>query len=548
MDLPQSIRSMSFPKINTMISKIAKNYTIFIDSSFMMTDEAEEFFEKDLVPVLKKINKGIDNPKNFKKIILAERVLIELQKQSKLNNKIKTDAQVAKAQKGLEIISSLTKAECLRLLGQDGDTYADNLFVAKFTENRLDMKLCLLTQDNALGEEIIRLNTSLSSGTDKKGKDRIKGIKAFKFNGSGQIEEFKTVKVSKHNLKNLKKPYNPFSDSADLIDISQSKIISPEKIPSTGEKVFNELGDAFELGAKVGDGAEGIVYSIDDLNVCKIYKEKKLTNLGLEKLKLMTERQVIHEAICWPNDIIYNDDKKAIGYKMKKADGVELHKRLFFGPKLIETRLPTWTKLDLVKVCLNILEAIKILHNHNVLVGDLNGRNIMVFEDCSIYIVDTDSFQLEGYPCPMGQITFTPPEIQKKEFKNFLRTIEHENFAIATLIFMILMPGKPPYSKQDGGMITDNIRKGVFSYPFNKSLPKDPPKGPWRYMWSHLPYDTKELFFKTFSEGERIGASLWIGVLEGYSHGLRKKYHSSEIKPDDYKTVPPDRKKIYNLD
>ena len=38
-------------------------------------------------------------------------------------------------------------------------------------------------------------------------------------------------------------------------------------------------------------------------------------------------------------------------------------------------------------------------------------------------IKDTDSFQLEGYPCPMGQITFTPPEIQKKEFKTFSKEI-----------------------------------------------------------------------------------------------------------------------------
>ena len=188
-------------------------------------------------------------------------------------------------------------------------------------------------------------------------------------------------------------------------------------------------------------------------------------------------------------------------------------------------------------MCLNILDAVDLLHLNNVLVGDLNGRNIMVNEDCSIFIVDTDSFQLEGYPCPMGQITFTPPEIQKKEFKTFLRTVEHEYFAIATLIFMILLPGKPPYAKVDGGMITENIRRGVFSYPFAKNQPKDPPKGPWRFMWSHLPFDTKQKFYGTFAEGLRFNAKEWSNVLEKYKHGLKKEFHCSDINPNDYKEI-----------
>ena len=527
MDIPKNITKILGNK-KFSLHRIVKEYTIFIDSSFMMTDEAEEFFTDELIPLLKN---------DSKKIILAQKVYEELVKQSQSNNKYKTQAQVSKAKNGLKIISTLNESSCLRLVGSDSDSYVDNLFIAKFTELRLDQKLCLLTQDNALSKEIINLNISPSSGTDKKGRVRIKGIKVFKFNANGQIEEYSDNKTNKGFSSNSVRQKNAFSKNAPLVDLSESLEFSTQDPPKSGEKVFNSSGKSFLLGEEVGDGAEGIVFKVDDLNVCKIYKSNKFTNLSLRKLRIMTENQISHDAICWPNEIIFNAQDFPVGYLMKKAKGYELHKRLFFGPKPIEKNFPDWDKSNLVKVCLNILDAIELLHLNNVLVGDLNGRNIMVNEDCSVFIVDTDSFQLEGYPCPMGQITFTPPEIQKKEFKTFLRTVEQENFAIATLIFMILLPGKPPYAKVDGGMITDNIKKGVFSYPFEKNQPKDRPKGPWRFMWSHLPYDTKEKFYETFANGLRFNAKEWSNVLEKYKHGLKKEFHSSEINPNGFKVI-----------
>ena len=68
---------------------------------------------------------------------------------------------------------------------------------------------------------------------------------------------------------------------------------------------------------------------------------------------------------------------------------------------------------------MNILSAVNLLHKHNVLLGDISGSNILVTDQCETFIVDTDSFQIEGHPCPVGNPEFTPPEIQKKEFGTF---------------------------------------------------------------------------------------------------------------------------------
>ena len=136
----------------------------------------------------------------------------------------------------------------------------------------------------------------------------------------------------------------------------------------------------------------------------------------------------------------------------------------------------------------------------------------------------------------------------KKEFKSFLRTIKTENFSIATMLFMILMPGKPPYSQQEGGMITDNILKGKFSYPFKDEHGSNAPKGPWRYMWSNLPYDTKKLFVKVFADKERLGVEEWGKIMQKYLYELKQGYHNNEIKPSGYKQISNERKALYDLD
>ena len=98
----------------------------------------------------------------------------------------------------------------------------------------------------------------------------------------------------------------------------------------------------------------------------------------------------------------------------------------------------------------------------NIIIGDINPLNILVKSPTEVYFVDTDSYQVENYPCPVGTIEFTPPELQGKNYETFLRSFENEYFAIATLVFMILLPGKSPYTQQGGGDPAANIRAMEF--------------------------------------------------------------------------------------
>ena len=165
----------------------------------------------------------------------------------------------------------------------------------------------------------------------------------------------------------------------------------------------------------------------------------------------------------------------------------------------------------------------------------------MIKNDTEVYFVDTDSYQIESYPCPVGTVNFTAPEIQNKDFKAFFRTIEHEYFAVATLMFMALLPGKPPYSQQGGSNPSINIKNMDFSYPLGEQSNKKVPQGPWRYIWSHLPYKVKELFYNSFTTNSRPTPKVLLDALTDYKHYLENphKYDnfSNEIFPNKFKEL-----------
>ena len=191
-------------------------------------------------------------------------------------------------------------------------------------------------------------------------------------------------------------------------------------------------------------GGEGTVFETNLKGyVAKIYSREKLTKGRKDKIKYFIDHPLQCEGICFPEAFILNERNEFVGYLMREAQGYELS-RSVFQPKLFRNRFPQWNKLDTILLCITILNKIKYLNEKGVILGDINPGNILVVSSKEVYFVDCDSYQVGNHPCPVGTANFTPPEIQKKDYKTFLRTQAMENFAIATLLFMIMLPGKPP--------------------------------------------------------------------------------------------------------
>lgn len=310
-------------------------------------------------------------------------------------------------------------------------------------------------------------------------------------------------------------------------------------LPAAGDLVTTASGKPLRLLKEISKGGEGVIYETDTPSlVCKIYHATELTTLRRQKIELMVTRKLNRADICWPTDMVYNRHSEFVGYLMPKAQGKTVFSGLFVKPLFLKT-YPTWGRIDLLNVCLAFLEQIRFLHGMNILVGDINAHNLLVTQDSTkLWMVDTDSFQIEGFPCPVGTVNFTAPEIQGVTYKTFMRTKEHELFAVATMLFMILFPGKPPYSQQNGGSQSDNIKAKNFPYrdfdDKENHSGENAPEGDWQTIWNHLKKDVRIAFQKTFRDGDRISVDEWIDLLSRYRFSIKKNYLGNEVFPSTF--------------
>ena len=467
------------------LERLVKECIIFVDTCSFMHDSFY-ILANELYPLLVKYNK---------KIIVATKVIEELKKHSR-NEGRKPDA-VIKARRSIKILTTMNEKNLIQVRGEKSDNFADNVFGTVFAKHRLNHKLLLITQDRALATDILSFNNMKSARGHLirvKRIDKHGIIRDFDNNGTGNISkrEKTTTPITKKNEK--------FKLVSTLYKIDNT-CIKINELPVEGSYV-NCGGKKIQLTKAMASGGEGIVYKTNTPYVCKIYKPGKNEKSKFEKLKLMTDKKIEYPGICWPIEIAYNNYNEPVGYIMKEAKGKEIQKSLFVKPLLLKN-FPNWNRKDTVELCLTILDKIQYLHERNIILGDINPLNILVVSPKEVYFVDTDSYQIEGYPCPVGTINFTAPEIQRKKFDTFLRSFGNEYFAVATLLFMIMNPGKPPYSQQGGENPVDNILKMDFSYPFEDKSNKKIPDGPWRYTWSHLSYAMKEAFYTTFRKGAK---------------------------------------------
>ena len=275
----------------------------------------------------------------------------------------------------------------------------------------------------------------------------------------------------------------------------------PVKLEDTVYARSEQKSRPVVLTREIAVGGEGHIYETNVAGfVAKIFKIGKLDKFKEQKIKLMSSKQLSYEGICFPIAPLYNKEHKFVGYLMRKAQGTEIQRSIFLPPIFKQT-FPTWQKRDMVRLCLTILEKIKFLHDHEVVLGDLNPANILVVSPHEIYFVDTDSYQVGGFPCPVGMMNFIAPEIQQKNFRHFLRTKGHDHFAIATLLFMLMLPGQKPYAKKGGtGNLLQNIKEMDFPYEVDGSVNDKIPNGAWSEMWNRLTPKIRLAFYHTFHE------------------------------------------------
>lgn len=346
------------------------------------------------------------------------------------------------------------------------------------------------------------------------------------------------------------KPTNVFEPTTCMATIARSAQAFPT-IPQRGQKVFTEdKTQAFTLKSPIMTDHSSITYATNRKDVfAKIYTSNALQiDLFENKARRMVDEKVDIIGVCWPRAILTNNFGDFVGILVPASHGIQLTRSLLRGNEEITRFFPKWDKRDICLVTHTIIDTICKLHKIGVRLGSFNPASVYVVSATEVYFVDADNWQIEGYPTFSRNITFTPPELLSEPQTPRLFTKDEENYQMALLAFMLMMPGKYPYAKKKRSNNYENASN--MSFPFSlggemrRSSDAERPSGAWQIIWDHLPYRMCERFYHTFhgngnfaQPGNRLNDTEWIITVDEYYNSLllEENAESRELIPRTFR-------------
>lgn len=513
------------------LEQTVQRYTLLIDTCTLLHEQFPLLMER-MTPLLRQSGKAL---------IIPSSVIGELK-----NLAAKKPDLTERIQALLPLLVRMKDQGLLRIFGSSSEDFGDKQVLTAVTRFMTTTPLQVITQDNGLSADLLRLN-QLNSVHGKQ-------VAVSRINRYGYLSRFLTPE-QRGSSSASNSAAGPFFPGAPLVEEREERLVV-EQIPGQGDLV-QAGGTTLVLGEMLAQGGEGTIYDLGDGTVAKIFRAERLTMGRRDKLALMTSKPLAISGVCWPKELLWSSNGCFVGYRMERAQGIELQK-CAFTRQALEHYFPAWEKKDMVQLCTTILEKISSLHRCGILLGDINPRNILVVSSTEVWLVDCDSYQVGGYPCPVGTVRFTAPEIQQHRFTSFLRTPGNENFAVATLLFMLMLPGKSPYAQQGGDDLGEAIREMNFPYPCGENRREHTPAGAWRFLWSHLPRYLKEDFYETFQRGgaysteqTRLTAEQWLFAFRYYLKLLEENKlqqqdpQSGLLFPNRWKNTDPENLRIH---
>lgn len=314
----------------------------------------------------------------------------------------------------------------------------------------------------------------------------------------------------------------------------------------------------------IGKGGEGFIYRLRGHygSVLKVFLDSKRTESRHRKLLTMVNSPISKKAleqITWPTDVVYDSNKKFVGYVMPEIKNNE-NLNVMYSDKY------NCTFSQRITIAKNLCAAINSVHNAGQVCGDLNPMNIGVDPlGAKVTLVDTDSYHITDsknnrtYRCEVGMPEYLPPEVQIK-MKNGCNlsnaplptfTKESDLFALAIHIFALLMNGCHPFACAVDLSISrasvvqpqpiENIRNGFFPF-YTKRIGINIPK--YAPDFSILPKEIQALFIRAFVKGnsdstQRPDAVEWYNALTVMAKNLNTcKSNESHIYPNHLKKCP----------
>lgn len=307
------------------------------------------------------------------------------------------------------------------------------------------------------------------------------------------------------------------------------------------DQIYNDDGKPFHVGTRLAAGGEGTVFRLANAaDYCvKIYHKTHLpdskTTLKLNLLK--SKYRVLDGYAALPGSLAHltNVDKSnPVGVFLKLIKGNDIFE--VYNPSSRDEHFPNRRFDFLVRVALNLSRAFNVIHENAIVLGDISEKNVKVRADGTVTIIDCDSFQVHTgnfiFRCPVGTPLWTPPELHGVDLATVDRTINHDNFGLAQLIFLLLFAGRYPFAgvSPPGQYLPPDeaIRKYAFAYagfslPLGGLLGPPPGAPPFGALPEYIQKSFLRAFLRGSGEpGSRPSTTEWIDSLTKLENELKQ--------------------------
>ncbi|MDQ1482393.1 MAG: hypothetical protein QOF35_469 [Actinomycetota bacterium] len=242
--------------------------------------------------------------------------------------------------------------------------------------------------------------------------------------------------------------------------------------PQAHERVLcRRTGLTYRVGKQLSRTERSIVYAVESDSPPLAFKRYTPATLQDERhlearLWAMVSRPPAYRAAesthvwcAWPEDLAIVEGRLA-GYVMSRidtADAVTLPALVHGGdpprPRK-EGGCAGWTWADRVLVAADLARTVALLHDSDVIVGDLRGPDVLVTSDRRVTLLGCDSMQVTDrargrtYPCRSDPYPLAPPELLVASGMTTLRPRSADLFSLAVAVHLVLLDGQHPFDGQ----------------------------------------------------------------------------------------------------
>lgn len=181
---------------------------------------------------------------------------------------------------------------------------------------------------------------------------------------------------------------------------------------------------------QIGEGGEARVFAHGDLAL-KVFHRLS----ALHERKLRAFPSLLPKEVMAPRGLLTDSGGKLVGYAMPLVRGVDVLGRL----QQRRWREGNIDHQQVLSLFARLQALVAQLHAAQVVVGDLNDGNVLFAKD-TLVLIDADSLQFGGMPCPVGHERYLDPRLYGVDLGAAPAfTPQTDWYALAVMLFSSLL-------------------------------------------------------------------------------------------------------------